>query len=51
MPERVKCPYCGYVMPLAILPKAECTGITMKCKNRKCKKEFELKVKEGIQNR
>lgn len=49
--QKVKCPYCGYLMPLFILPKAKCSGITTKCKNNCCKKVFEIKVKEGIQSR
>lgn len=49
--RKVICPYCGYVMPIVILPDAECNGITARCKNRDCKKEFEVKVKEGKQSR
>lgn len=47
----VKCPFCGYSMPLRILPKAECKGLKAKCKNKNCKREFEIAVKEGIQSR
>ncbi len=49
--QKVVCPHCGYVMPLAILPGAQCRGITARCKNKNCKKEFEVKVKEGMQSR
>lgn len=51
MQTKVECPYCGYVMPLIILPEAECKGIKAKCKNRNCKKEFEVRVEKGIQSR
>lgn len=48
---RVVCKHCGYVMPMRILPDANCSGITVRCKNTKCKKDFEIKVKDGIQSR
>ncbi len=51
MQKRVRCPHCGYMMPLVILPGAQCYGITARCKNKNCKKEFEVKVKEGMQSR
>lgn len=51
MRKKVICKHCGYEMPIFILPGAECQGITVRCKNRNCKKEFEVKVKEGIQSR
>ena len=49
--QKVRCPFCGYMMPIVVLPEAECKGITAKCKNKKCKKEFEIKIKNGIQSR
>lgn len=49
--EKVRCPHCGYIMPLLILHDAECHGLKVKCKNSKCKKEFEVKIKKGIQSR
>lgn len=52
MPEkRIVCPYCGYVMPVRILPAAICRGLTIRCKNRGCKKEFEMIVQGGKQSR
>ncbi len=51
MCNRVICPFCGYIMPIRIMPKAESKGLTAKCKNKKCKKEFEIEVKEGMQSR
>ena len=40
---KVKCPFCGYSMPIQYEPKtAQCSGIWVRCKGRKCKKEFEV---------
>lgn len=49
MQKRVKCPHCGYSMPISYSEKAACSGITAKCKGRNCGKEFEIKIKEGKQ--
>lgn len=46
---KVKCPYCGYEMPLIITEKAVCQGIIVRCKGRNCKKTFEVRVKNGKQ--
>ncbi|BBF45079.1 hypothetical protein lbkm_3838 [Lachnospiraceae bacterium KM106-2] len=40
----MKCPYCGYIMPIKIADKAIAKGIYVRCKGRTCKKEFELKI-------
>lgn len=42
--EKVRCPYCGYEMPIFVRPGAICRGITVKCKGKHCRKEFEIKV-------
>lgn len=43
--ERVKCPYCGYIMPIEYeKEKAEAKGLFVKCKGRNCKKIFEIKI-------
>lgn len=42
--EKVKCPYCGYKLPLFKTNTAECKGVYIKCKNPKCRKEFEIKI-------
>lgn len=42
--EKVKCPYCGYPVNALKQPNAHCEGIFFKCKNKDCKKEFELKL-------
>jgi len=49
MQKRVRCPHCGYSMPILITEKATCTGIIAKCKGRNCGKEFEVKIKKGEQ--
>lgn len=43
--KRVKCPYCGYEMPVYAANNASCTGIFVVCKGRNCKKLFEIRVK------
>lgn len=47
--RKVKCPFCGYEMPLWYTDTAECHGAQMKCKNRGCRKEFEVTIKKGKQ--
>ncbi len=42
--EKVKCPYCGYEMPIAHDKDAVCKGVFVKCKGRQCKKTFEIKL-------
>lgn len=40
----VVCPHCGYKMPFRVMPGAVCHGIWVKCKGRKCGKEFEILI-------
>lgn len=43
--KKVKCPHCGYEMPITYDPKrAECSGVYVRCKGRSCKKLFEIKL-------
>lgn len=42
--DKVKCPHCGYKMPIIIGPKASCKDLWVKCKGRGCKAVFEVKV-------
>ena len=42
--RRVRCPYCGYLMPVWQEEDAESSGIWVRCKGRNCKKLFEVKV-------
>lgn len=43
--QKVKCPYCGYEMPIKYDKDAECKGIWVKCKGRNCGKIFEIVLK------
>jgi uncharacterized Zn finger protein len=43
--EKIKCPYCGYEMPVERDKKAVCKGIFVKCKGRNCGKVFEIIIK------
>lgn len=45
MRKKVKCPYCGYEMPIFYDEKAVCRGLTIRCKGRNCRKEFEIKIR------
>lgn len=42
--EKVVCPYCGHPVNVFKSEDAKCNGVFFKCKNRECKKEFELKL-------
>lgn len=43
--KKIKCPFCGYEMPLTYSPDAVCRGIFIRCKGRGCKKVFEINIK------
>lgn len=43
--QKVKCPYCGYEMPVTYRREAVCHGVFLRCKGRGCKKVFEIKIK------
>jgi ssDNA-binding Zn-finger/Zn-ribbon topoisomerase 1 len=42
--EKVRCPYCGYPVNAMKSEDAKCKGIFFKCKNKECRKIFELKI-------
>lgn len=42
--KKVRCPYCGYPVNVMRVQEARCKGIFLKCKNKECKKEFELVI-------
>lgn len=48
---RVRCPVCGYQMPISYTKEAECEGVMISCKGRNCHAVFELKIKDGKQIR
>jgi len=45
MRKKVKCPYCGYLMPIEYDESSQCKGLYVRCKGKNCKKEFEIKIK------
>lgn len=42
--KRIRCPYCGYRMPIEVGENAVACGLFAKCKGRKCGKRFEIVV-------
>lgn len=42
--KKVRCPYCGYAMPVTYHPEAVCRGVYIRCKGRGYKKLFEIKI-------
>jgi len=46
---QVKCPVCGYHMPLFYADGAVCEGVMVSCKGRNCRAVFELNIKDGKQ--
>jgi uncharacterized Zn finger protein len=43
--KKIKCPYCGYAMPIEREEQATCKGVFVKCKGRNCGKVFEIIIK------
>ncbi len=42
--DKVKCPHCGYTMPIEYTREATASGLFVKCKGRQCGKVFEIKL-------
>lgn len=42
--RKVTCPNCGHEQSVFYVRGAFCSGLFLKCKNNKCKKEFEIKI-------
>nr|DAS74892.1 MAG TPA: cysteine-rich protein [Caudoviricetes sp.] len=42
--KKVVCPYCGHPVNAMQTEDAHCRGIYFRCKNKDCKKIFELKL-------
>lgn len=42
--DKVRCPYCGYAMPIEHAHDATASGLFVKCKGRQCGKVFEIKL-------
>lgn len=47
--KNIKCPFCGYKMPIVFSDTSFSSGVLVKCKARHCKKTFEITVKDGKQ--
>lgn len=42
--KKVRCPHCGHPVNAFKEEGAKCRGVFFKCKNRECKKVFELRI-------
>lgn len=42
--EKVRCPFCGHSINVFYEKGASCRGVFLKCKNKNCRKIFELKI-------
>ena len=45
---KIKCPYCGYLMPIYFDKSSKCKGVFVYCKGRSCKKQFEIKINNKV---
>ncbi len=46
---QVRCPKCGYRMPVYYTEIASCRGVFVTCKGRNCKTRFEVIIQNGSQ--
>lgn len=42
--KKVKCPHCGHEQNIFYKNGAKCSGLFFKCKNKDCRKEFEIRI-------
>lgn len=42
--KKALCPYCGTPVNAFYQKNASCRGVFFKCKNKNCRKQFELKL-------
>lgn len=42
--EKIKCPYCGYEMPIYRSERTVARELYVRCKARHCHKVFEIKI-------
>ena len=42
--KKAVCPYCGTSVNAFYSKDAACRGVFFKCKNKNCRKQFELKL-------
>ncbi len=43
---KVRCPYCGYEMPIFCGKDARAKDLHVRCKARHCKKFFEIRIEK-----
>ena len=46
--EKVRCPYCGHPVNANRSADAVCKGVFFKCKNKECRKVFELRIEDAV---
>lgn len=46
---KVLCPYCESRLPVRYNGATVCSGIFLKCKDKNCRREFELIINHGRQ--
>lgn len=44
--HKIKCPFCGYEMPIFYGTSANAKDLHVRCKARHCRKFFEIKIAE-----
>nr|DAL31410.1 MAG TPA_asm: cysteine-rich protein [Caudoviricetes sp.] len=42
--KKVRCPYCGHPVNANQSEDAKCNGVFFKCKNKDCRRIFELRI-------
>jgi len=42
--KKVRCPCCGHEQNIFYVDGAVSRGLFFKCKNKKCRKEFEIRI-------
>lgn len=47
--DRIICPFCGYRMPIKQGKNAVCRDLYITCKNKFCKKTFEIRINSKIE--
>lgn len=43
---KIRCPYCGYEMPIYYKTTSIASQLYTRCKGRNCKKEFEIRIND-----
>lgn len=44
--KKVRCPYCGHSHNAVYKEDAFCRGVFFKCKNKRCGRQFELRINQ-----